>query len=154
MLFIKLKIIFSFVVKIKEIFMVKVNELYKCNVCGNIVEIVNAGFGELVCCSVPMSKLEVQTHEEEYGEKHIPVIIKEENGEHVVKVGSVEHPMSEEHHIMFIEAISPDKQYITRKYLQPGEKPELKLECKCSHLIARALCNIHGLWESLLHKEK
>lgn len=134
--------------------MVKKNELYKCNVCGNIVEIVNEGFGELVCCSVPMTKIEAKVHEEEFGEKHIPVITKDENGDYVVKIGSVEHPMTEEHHIMFIEAVSTDKQYLTRKYLQAGEKPEIKLECKCSNLVVRAYCNIHGLWESLLHKEK
>ena len=134
--------------------MVEKNEIYKCKVCGNIVEIVNEGAGELVCCNEPMIKIEVQTHEEEIGEKHIPVIIKGDNGEYFVKIGSEEHPMTEEHHIDFIEAISQDKKYITRKYLQAGEKPELKLECKCYELTVRAYCNIHGLWESILSKEK
>ncbi len=134
--------------------MTELNELYRCNVCGNIVEVVNAGFGQLVCCSVPMTKIEVQTQDELMQEKHIPILIEEENGESVVKVGATEHPMEDKHYIMFIEAISPDKQYVKRKYLKPGEKPELNLKCKCENIIARALCNIHGLWESALHKNQ
>lgn len=134
--------------------MTEINELYKCNVCGNIVEIVNKGFGQLVCCSVPMSKIEVQTNEQNLGEKHLPVLVKDENGKFVIRVGEIEHPMEKEHRIMFIEAISKDKKYLKRVYLNSGEKPELDPECKCNYLDARELCNIHGLFESALTKNQ
>lgn len=133
--------------------MTEINELYKCNVCGNIVEIVNKGFGQLVCCSVPMTKIETQTTEETFGEKHLPVLVKEDE-KYIIKVGKVEHPMEEAHHIMFIEAISKDKKYLKRVYLKAGDKPELDPECKCFNLDARELCNIHGLFEAPLTKEE
>ncbi len=134
--------------------MIKENELYKCKICGNIIEVVGAGNGELVCCSEVMTKIEGRKEEEEYGEKHIPVIKRGLSGEYYVEIGSMEHPMTEEHYIEFIELISEDGKYLTRKYLHPGEKAEIKIECKCTRFTARAYCNIHGLWESNVQKEE
>lgn len=123
-------------------------ELYKCEICGNIVEVVIAGEGELVCCGQPMNKMEAKTTAEEMlKEKHVPVILKTDNGINII-VGEVIHPMTEEHYIQFIEAHSQDGKYVKRKYLHPNEEPVLKLKCDCEDVIARELCNIHGLWIS------
>ena len=122
-------------------------QIYKCNVCGNIVEIINEGEGQLVCCSVPMELLEEKTKEEFVQEKHVPIVVIE--GEHkTIRVGSIPHPMEANHYIVFIEAISPDKKYLKRKFLFPGEEPkmELKQNCNYENFTARELCNIHGLW--------
>ena len=126
--------------------MTKKLELYKCEICGNIVEIVLAGEGELVCCGQPMNLLEEQSMQDEMlQEKHVPVIKMEEDNIEI-RVGSIQHPMTEEHYIQFIEAYSKDKRYVKRKYLFPNEEPVLKLKCNCKDTIARELCNIHGLW--------
>ncbi len=128
--------------------MTEILDFYKCNVCGNFVEVVLNGEGELVCCGQPMEKIVPKTQSEEMmGEKHVPVIEKNEEGI-TVKVGSVPHPMTEEHYIQFIEVNSPDKRYVKRKYLYPNEEPVLKLKCDCKDIIARELCNIHGVWSS------
>ena len=132
--------------------MTEINELYRCSICGNIVEVVNTGEGELVCCGKPMEKIEAKKHEDALNEKHLPVLIKDENDKYIIRVGEVEHPMTEEHYIMFIEAVSKDKKYLKRVYLRPNEKPELDPACKCANLDARELCNIHGLFESELQK--
>ena len=86
---------------------------------------------------------QIEKSEEQGTEKHKPVINSEE-----VEVGSIPHPMEEEHHIMFIEAISPDKKYLKRKYLKPHEVPEMELKCIHNEVTARELCNLHGLWVS------
>lgn len=126
--------------------MTKKLELYKCEICGNIVEVVLAGEGELVCCGQPMNLLEEQSMQDEMlQEKHVPVIKMEEDNIEI-RVGSIQHPMTEEHYIQFIEAYSKDKRYVKRKYLFPNEEPVLKLKCNCKDTIARELCNIHGLW--------
>lgn len=123
-------------------------EMYKCNVCGNIAEVVISAKGELVCCSQPMEKLKEHTNSEEMaGEKHVPVVETTQDGI-TVRVGSVAHPMENEHYIMFVEVISQDKRYVKRKYLYPHEEPVLNLKCSCDKVIARELCNIHGLWIS------
>lgn len=126
--------------------MTKKLELYKCAICGNVVEVVLAGEGELVCCGQPMNLFEEQsTQDEMLLEKHVPVIkMQEDNIE--IRIGSTQHPMTEEHYIQFIEAYSKDKRYVKRKYLFPNEEPVLKLKCNCKDTIARELCNIHGLW--------
>ncbi len=123
--------------------MTELNQVYKCSVCGNIVELVHAGAGELVCCGKPMD-LQVEKTMDEGNEKHKPIIEKTEKGT-VIKVGSVEHPMEEAHYIEWIEAIVGKK--VLRKYLSPGEKPEFEL-CDVEVISARAYCNIHGLWKS------
>ncbi len=120
-------------------------DIFKCNVCGNIVEVVISGGGELVCCSQKMEHLVPKQHEET-AEKHVPVL--EQNGEEkIVRVGSMPHPMTEEHHIQFIEVISKDHKWVKRKYLSAGEEPEMKFKCKCEHKFsAIENCNLHGLW--------
>ena len=122
-------------------------EIYKCNVCGNIVEIINPGAGELVCCSVPMEHLTEHSNDNDANEKHVPIVTIEGENK-TIRVGSIPHPMEKEHYIIFIEAISPDKKYLKRKYLMPSEEPktELKSACNYDKFIARELCNIHGLW--------
>ncbi len=129
-------------------FMTEKLQIYKCNVCGNIVEVINSGVGELLCCSVPMEQLNEQTEDKSLQEKHVP-IVKFESENKTIRVGSIPHPMEKEHYIVFIEAISPDKKYLKRKYLTPGDEPKLELKhCTCSEFKARELCNIHGLWTS------
>lgn len=128
--------------------MTKILEFYKCNICGNFVEIVLPGAGELVCCGQPMERMREQSNAEEMlGEKHVPVVSK--NGEELeVRVGEIPHPMIDEHYIQFIEVNSLDKRYVKRKYLYPHEEPVLKYKCNCDKVEARELCNIHGLWTS------
>lgn len=124
----------------------KLNDLYKCSICGNVVEIAHIGGGELVCCSKPMQLMTANTQEAST-EKHIPVIEKTANG-YLVKVGSAEHPMEEKHYIEFIEVFSQDGK-IGRKYLKPGDKPQaVFLSTGVEIVKARVYCNIHGLWES------
>lgn len=132
--------------------MTELNEIYKCSICGNIVEVLHPGVGELVCCEVPMNKIEEQKYDENFTEKHIPIMVFE-GDKKTIRVGSIEHPMQNDHYIMFIEAISPDKRYLKRKFLFPGEKPELELKCKCEEIYAREYCNIHGLWSSELNSK-
>jgi superoxide reductase len=123
-------------------------EVYKCEICGNIIEVLHSGKGELVCCGEPMKRMEEQTADWK-NEKHVPVI--EKDGETIkVKVGSTPHPMTEEHHIEWIE-ISSDAGRVYRKYLEPGSEPGTHfLVCEeCSGgLKAREYCNIHNLWSS------
>ncbi|UCD06865.1 MAG: desulfoferrodoxin [Candidatus Aenigmatarchaeota archaeon] len=123
--------------------MTEINQIYKCNVCGNVVEVLHAGAGELVCCGQPMELLKEKT-EDEGQEKHVPVIEKTETGVKV-KVGSVPHPMEENHYIEWIEVIAEGK--VCRKQLKPGEQPEAEFEVKADNIQAREYCNIHGLWK-------
>ncbi|MBD3389748.1 desulfoferrodoxin [Candidatus Micrarchaeota archaeon] len=124
--------------------MTEKKEIYKCNVCGNIVEVLHEGAGELVCCGQPM-ELKAEKVEEEGDEKHVPVIEKTENGI-TVKVGSAPHPMEEEHYIEWIQVIAGDASY--RKFLRPDEKPEADFPLKDENVTAREYCNVHGLWKS------
>lgn len=127
--------------------MTKILEMYKCNICGNIVEIVASGYGELVCCGEPMEHLKEHTKEEEMlGEKHIPFVTKTDNG-FDIKVGSIPHPMTDEHYIMFIETISEDKNHAQLQFLHPGDEPKMILQDKLGKTYAREFCNLHGLWE-------
>lgn len=124
-------------------------EIYKCEVCGNIVEVVHAGQGQLVCCDQPMSLL-VENTVDASKEKHVPVVERTAEGIRV-KVGSVTHPMEEKHFIEWIEVIAGDKAY--RRFLKPGEAPEAVFEIDAGgvgagDVTARELCNIHGLWKA------
>jgi superoxide reductase len=121
----------------------KIKEIYKCEVCGNIVEILHTGMGKLICCGQPMN-LKIEKTQDLGNEKHVPIIEKNENGVKV-KVGTIEHPMEEKHYIEWIEAMVDGK--TIKKYLSPGEKPEMSL-CDVEVSGARAYCNIHGLWKS------
>ena len=121
--------------------------LYRCNVCGNLVEVLSEGEGELVCCSKPMELVVVNTSDnQDFNDKHVPVTEKTIDGV-LIRVGDVKHPMSEEHHINFVQAISKDKKYVKTKFLTIEDDPELQVKCNCSSLWARALCNIHGLFK-------
>ena len=122
-------------------------ELYRCDICGNMVEIRISGGGELVCCGKPMKKLEPKYHEEAVMEKHVPVIIKHDDKNGEIRVGEILHPMTDEHYIMFIQAISEDKKYSGLKYLNPNEEPKMLLDNLEHKIYAREFCNIHGLWE-------
>lgn len=118
--------------------------IYKCEVCGNIVEVLHEGKGELVCCGQPM-KLFVANTVDAAKEKHVPVVEKTASGIKV-KVGSAAHPMEEKHYIEWIEVIADGKAY--RQFLNPGEAPEATFEIKADNITAREYCNVHGLWES------
>ena len=124
--------------------MTELNEIYKCEICGNIVQMLHAGPGELVCCGQPMNLLEEKTADMTL-EKHVPVI--ERDGDLIkVYVGSTLHPMEENHHIEWIELIADGRRQ--RKYLKPGDPPEALFLCKGETLSAREYCNLHGLWKS------
>ena len=118
-------------------------EVYKCAACGNIVEVLHGGVGELVCCGKPMEKLVAKTADEGR-EKHVPVIEKIEGGIKV-KVGSVPHPMEPEHYIEWIEIIADGRAY--RQFLNPGDAPEAEFPVEAGQVSARELCNKHGMWE-------
>lgn len=122
----------------------KVNAVYKCNVCGNIVEVVHVGGGELVCCGQPMELLDEKTQDQGM-EKHVPVMEKTENGLKV-KVGSVKHPMEEKHFIEWIEIVADGTS--CKKFLKPGQKPGAEFCIAGKNSTARAYCNVHGLWKS------
>jgi len=119
-------------------------EVYKCNICGNIVEVLEAGGGELVCCGKPMDQL-VENTVDAAKEKHVPVIEKTAGGV-TVKVGSVSHPMEDKHYIQWIEIIADGKAY--RQFLNPGDAPEATFSIDASEITAREYCNLHGLWKS------
>lgn len=125
------------------------NGIYKCEICGNVVSVVEAHEGELVCCGQPMNLLKEKGTEQEGKEKHVPVI--EIDGNNVkITIGSVEHPMTDEHYIEIIEVLDSGK-VVACYHPPPGEKPiaEFNLEdAEKQNISARALCNIHGLWKN------
>jgi len=127
--------------------MTKINAIYKCKICGNIVEMVHTGAGELVCCGQSM-EIQEEKNQNEGMEKHIPVVSKTGKG-YLVKVGSVIHPMEENHYIEWIEIILGEKIY--RKFLTSDQEPiaEFILDTKEENVIARAYCNVHGLWNRI-----
>ncbi len=121
--------------------------VYKCAVCGNIVEVLYAGAGELVCCGQPMELSDEKTADGAK-EKHVPVIEKIDGG-YKVTVGSTLHPMEEKHYIEWIELTCG--KVVSKIYLKPGDKPEAVFCCCCTNdcqpLTAREYCNVHGLWK-------
>jgi len=118
-------------------------QIYKCNLCGNIVEVLHGGVGELVCCNEPMELLDEKTADAAT-EKHVPVIEKIDGG-YKVKVGSVPHPMEEKHYIEWIELLADGKAY--RQFLEPGAAPEAIFKVEGNSVSAREHCNVHGLWK-------
>ena len=122
--------------------MTKRSQIYRCNICGNIVEVLNPGAGTLVCCGKPMELL-IEKTKDVGSEKHVPIIEKTEKGVRV-KVGSIPHPMEETHHIQWIEVLADGLVY--RTFLTPGSKPEAEFEVKAEKIRAREYCNLHGLW--------
>lgn len=123
--------------------MTKRLQIYKCEICGHIIEIIHEGAGQLVCCNQPMKLYEENTVEASK-EKHIPVVEKIEGGFRV-KVGSVPHPMEEKHYIEWIEVIADGKAY--RQFLKPGDAPEAAFMIDAAEIAAREYCNLHGLWK-------
>lgn len=117
-------------------------QVYKCKICGNIVEVLHTGAGELVCCGQPMTLIEANTVDAAK-EKHVPVIEKVPGGFRV-KVGSVPHPMEAAHYIEWIELQADGKIY--KQFLQPGDKPEAVFLVEAAKVSAREYCNLHGLW--------
>ncbi|MDR2967731.1 MAG: desulfoferrodoxin [Methanobacteriaceae archaeon] len=127
--------------------MTKLNDIYRCNVCGNMVEIIKEGLGESIsCCNQEMELLE-ERQLDVGPEKHIPII--EKDGEKIiVKMGEVPHPMEEEHYICFVELFVGDKIY--RETLEVGDDPKAVFEvcADIDDVKAREYCSIHGLWHS------
>jgi len=126
--------------------MTKRSQIYKCEICGNIVEVLHEGAGELVCCGKPM-KLIIENTTDAAREKHVPVIEKTADG-YKVSVGSVLHPMIDVHYIEWIE-LDADGQ-VFRKYLKPGDTPVAIFNVSAENITAREYCNIHGLWKGTL----
>ncbi len=127
--------------------MTKLLQIYKCDVCGNIVELLHTGIGTLVCCGQPMV-LKEEKREEEGTEKHLPVMEAMDDGIKV-SVGSVPHPMEDKHHIEWIEVITKKNRKTYRELLDPGDKPEAVFPVKEDEvLFIREYCNIHGLWKN------
>jgi superoxide reductase len=125
--------------------MTELNEIYKCTICGNIVEVLHTGPGELVCCGEPMEKQKEQ-NKDAATEKHVPYIEKTDEGIHV-KIGqNQDHPMEEKHHIEWIQLIADKKSF--RTFLKPGDKPQAFFTISAEKLEAREYCNIHGLWKN------
>jgi len=118
--------------------------VYRCEVCGNMVEMVHVGGGQLVCCGQPM-KLLTENSTDAAKEKHVPVIEKTAEG-YKVSVGSVPHPMEAEHYIEWIELLADGVAY--RAFLKPGDKPEALFCVKAAKVSAREYCNKHGLWKA------
>ncbi len=132
--------------------MTELKQVYKCNICGNIVEVLHTGAGELVCCGQPMVLQAENTVDPSTGsgqvaaqEKHVPIIEKTDNG-YRVKVGSEPHPMEEAHYIEWIELIADGVVY--RKELKPGDEPIAEFCITAENMQAREYCNLHGLWKS------
>jgi superoxide reductase len=119
-------------------------QVYKCSVCGNIVEVVHVGGGDLVCCGQPMILLTENTTDAAK-EKHVPVIEKTAKG-FLVKIGSVPHPMEDKHFIEWIELVADEKAY--RKFLKPGDAPQAEFCIEATNVTAREYCNLHGLWSA------
>ncbi len=119
-------------------------QIYKCEICGNIVEMLHEGAGELVCCGQAMKHFAENTVDAAK-EKHVPIIEKADGGL-TVKVGSVAHPMEEKHYIEWIEIVAGDKAY--RQFLKPGSAPEASFDIKADSVVAREYCNLHGLWKA------
>ena len=121
-------------------------EIYKCELCGNIVEVVHAGGGDLTCCGQPM-KLYTENTVDAAKEKHVPVIEKVDGG-YKVKVGAAVHPMEDVHYIEWIELLVGEKVY--RQALKPGDAPEaVFMVAESGEVIAREYCNKHGLWKGV-----
>ena len=123
--------------------MAEILDVYKCEACGNIVEVLHAGAGELVCCGQPMVLLAENTVDAAQ-EKHVPVVEKVAGG-FKVKVGDVPHPMEEKHYIEWVDIIADGRAY--RQFLNPGQPPEATFTIEADQVTAREYCNLHGHWK-------
>lgn len=118
-------------------------QIYKCELCGNIVEVLDGGDGSLVCCGQDMALLDEKSADSTT-EKHVPVIEKTTDG-YKVTVGSTIHPMLDNHFIEWIELVADGISY--RKYFKPGDSPVAEFCVKAEKVTAREYCNVHGLWK-------
>lgn len=123
--------------------MTKKREIYRCSTCGNVVEVIQEG-AEMSCCGKPMLLLK-ENNEDGAMEHHVPVITRTEDGKYRVVIGRSEHPMSQDHAIQWIELLT--ERAVIRKELKPGERPEACFVSKSRPVVARAYCNLHGLWK-------
>lgn len=119
-------------------------QVYKCELCGNIVEVLHGGAGELVCCGEAMKLLKENTVDAAK-EKHVPILERTADGWRVI-VGAVAHPMEEKHYIEWIELVADGQ--VHRAHLKPGDKPEAEFKVKAAKAYAREYCNLHGLWKA------
>jgi superoxide reductase len=119
--------------------------VYKCGKCGNIAQVLHAEEPPVMCCGEPMDRIVANTVDAAK-EKHVPVVEKIEGG-YLVKVGSVAHPMTEEHLITWIELVSDDGTFVQRKFLNSSDAPEATFYTNADKVTAREYCNLHGLWE-------
>lgn len=119
-------------------------EVYKCQHCGNIIEVLIGGGANIVCCGENM-QLQSENTVDAAKEKHVPVIIKGD-GTIIVKVGEVSHPMEEKHYIQWIELIADGKVYT--QFLEPGQAPEATFCVTATTVTAREYCNLHGQWKA------
>ncbi len=126
--------------------MAKNLEIYRCSICGNIVEVVNGSSGTLVCCGKPMKLLRANTMDAAT-EKHVPVINRKDGG-YNIKIGSTAHPMTKDHYIQWIEIVADGRSY--RKFLNPGDAPEAFFEITAAKVSVLEYCNLHGLWQAEL----
>lgn len=117
--------------------------VYKCEICGNIVEVLTAGGADLMCCGQQMT-MQTENTTDAAVEKHVPTLVKQEGGWQV-NVGSVDHPMTDAHFIEWIELISGDAVY--RQFLNPNDKPSAFFPITDDDVTVRAYCNLHGLWK-------
>ncbi len=118
--------------------------VYKCNICGNIVSVLHAGGGRLVCCGQSMQLQEAKT-EDQGMEKHVPVVEKTDEGVKVT-VGAVQHPMESNHYIEWIEVITAGG--VQRKFLKPGDAPQAFFKNTEEIIQVREYCSLHGLWSA------
>lgn len=119
-------------------------QVYKCEICGNIIEILHHGAPSLVCCGQPMQHF-AENSVDAAREKHVPVIEKIAGG-FKVTVGSTAHPMEDKHYIEWIQVIADGKAY--RHFLKPGEAPQATFMIDAAQITAREFCNLHGLWKA------
>jgi len=124
--------------------MTQPRQIYKCSACGNIVEVLHPGQGELVCCNQPMEFMTGKNNNAGQ-EKHVPVIKKTNQG-YKITIGSVIHPMEEKHYIEWIELIADGRTY--KQFLKPHDQPQAEFNLQAAQITARAYCNLHGLWQN------
>lgn len=120
--------------------------IYKCGTCGNIVQVLHGEKPPVMCCGEAMDRL-VENTVDAALEKHVPVIEKTDGG-YLVKVGSVPHPMGNDHWIEWIELASEDNTFVQRQMLTPESAPEAEFKTDTAKVVARAYCNLHSLWKS------
>lgn len=118
-------------------------KFYVCKHCGKIITILNNVNVPTICCGAPMEELKANTVDAAL-EKHVPVVNKEE-GSVFVKIGELEHPMTEEHHISFVALETQDGMLIHN--FKVNDKPEVRFNYTDEVLNVYAYCNLHGLWK-------